>query len=224
MRGRTRRRDRPGPSLGSSAGASGRRQGRKGGHASRLQLASRGLRLRGEAAPRRDPRRGELQQKANVEEYVNCVPDWHTRCPRGRARRGQTLRAHGSQALHLDLCAAAIYYNVAPSAGGDGAGRDAAGKRTSDAGGRRPAGPGVCSPAAAAEPKVVVTIKPLHALVAQVMAGVGVPELLVKGSASPHTYALRPSETRALQRRRPVRAHVRDGGAVHGQDRAIAAR
>jgi zinc transport system substrate-binding protein len=58
----------------------------------------------------------------------------------------------------------------------------------------------VCSSAsAAAEPKVVVTIKPLHALVAQVMAGVGVPELLVKGSASPHTYALRPSETRALQ-------------------------
>ena len=52
---------------------------------------------------------------------------------------------------------------------------------------------------AAAEPKVVVTIKPLHALVAQVMTGVGVPELLVKGSASPHTYALRPSETRALQ-------------------------
>jgi zinc transport system substrate-binding protein len=58
---------------------------------------------------------------------------------------------------------------------------------------------GLCSPAAAAEPKVVVTIKPLHALVAQVMTGVGVPELLVKGSASPHTYALRPSETRALQ-------------------------
>jgi zinc transport system substrate-binding protein len=57
----------------------------------------------------------------------------------------------------------------------------------------------LCSPAAAAEPKVVVTIKPLHALVAQVMGGVGVPELLVKGSASPHTYALRPSETRALQ-------------------------
>jgi zinc transport system substrate-binding protein len=50
----------------------------------------------------------------------------------------------------------------------------------------------------AAEPKVVVTIKPLHALVAQVMAGVGSPELLVKGAASPHTYALKPSEARAL--------------------------
>src|SRR5882757_4738488 len=51
---------------------------------------------------------------------------------------------------------------------------------------------------AAAELKVVVTIKPLHALVAQVMAGVGTPVLLVKGLASPHTYALRPSEVRAL--------------------------
>jgi zinc transport system substrate-binding protein len=51
---------------------------------------------------------------------------------------------------------------------------------------------------AAAEPKVVVTIKPLHALVAQVMAGVGSPLLLVNGLASAHTYALRPSEVRAL--------------------------
>ena len=50
----------------------------------------------------------------------------------------------------------------------------------------------------AADPKVVVTIKPLHALVAQVMSGVGAPELLVKGASSPHSYALRPSEGRAL--------------------------
>jgi zinc transport system substrate-binding protein len=49
-----------------------------------------------------------------------------------------------------------------------------------------------------AAPRVVVTIKPLHALVAQVMAGVGSPELLVNGPANPHTYALRPSETRML--------------------------
>ncbi len=51
---------------------------------------------------------------------------------------------------------------------------------------------------AAAEVKVVVTIKPLHALVAQVMAGIAAPELLVKGAASPHTFTLRPSEVRAL--------------------------
>jgi zinc transport system substrate-binding protein len=51
---------------------------------------------------------------------------------------------------------------------------------------------------AAAQPKVVVTIKPLHALVAKVMSGAGTPELLVKGEASPHTFSLRPSEIRAL--------------------------
>ncbi len=50
----------------------------------------------------------------------------------------------------------------------------------------------------AAALSVVVTIKPLHALVAQVMSGVGTPELLVKGSASPHTYALKPSAARLL--------------------------
>jgi zinc transport system substrate-binding protein len=50
----------------------------------------------------------------------------------------------------------------------------------------------------AADVKVVVTIKPLHALVAQVMSGVGSPGLLVKGAASPHTFSLRPSDLRAL--------------------------
>jgi zinc transport system substrate-binding protein len=48
-------------------------------------------------------------------------------------------------------------------------------------------------------PKVVVTIKPLHALVAQVMTGVAVPETIVKGAVSPHSYALKPSDIRALQ-------------------------
>lgn len=52
--------------------------------------------------------------------------------------------------------------------------------------------------ARAEPPKVVVTIKPIHSLVAQVMEGVATPELLVKGQASPHTYALRPSESRTL--------------------------
>lgn len=46
---------------------------------------------------------------------------------------------------------------------------------------------------------VVVTTKPLHALVAQVMNGVGVPQLLVTGAASPHAFALSPSGARALQ-------------------------
>lgn len=49
-----------------------------------------------------------------------------------------------------------------------------------------------------AELKVMVTIKPIHALVAQVMEGVGTPALLVQGAASPHTYALKPSDAKAL--------------------------
>lgn len=51
---------------------------------------------------------------------------------------------------------------------------------------------------ASADLNVVVTIKPLHALVSHVMAGAGTPELLVKGSASPHTYALKPSDASRL--------------------------
>lgn len=51
---------------------------------------------------------------------------------------------------------------------------------------------------AAAEISVTATIKPIHALVAQVMQGVGEPSLLVKGAASPHTYALKPSDAKAL--------------------------
>lgn len=63
------------------------------------------------------------------------------------------------------------------------------------------AGIALCSahPRAHAEaPRVVVTIKPVHALVAHIMEGVAQPDLLVKGQSSPHTYALRPSETRTL--------------------------
>ena len=50
-----------------------------------------------------------------------------------------------------------------------------------------------------AAPNVVASIKPVHSLVAAVMAGVGEPTLIVKGSASPHTYALRPSDAGALE-------------------------
>ena len=46
--------------------------------------------------------------------------------------------------------------------------------------------------------EVVVSIKPLHSLVAGVMQGVGAPSLLIKGAASPHGYSLRPSDARAL--------------------------
>lgn len=52
---------------------------------------------------------------------------------------------------------------------------------------------------AAETPKVVVTIKPIHSLISRVMEGVGVPQLIVEGSASPHTFTLKPSTARAIQ-------------------------
>jgi zinc transport system substrate-binding protein len=51
----------------------------------------------------------------------------------------------------------------------------------------------------AAAPNVVASIKPVHALVAAVMGEAGTPDLLVRGAASPHAYALRPSDARALE-------------------------
>jgi zinc transport system substrate-binding protein len=60
------------------------------------------------------------------------------------------------------------------------------------------AGAGAVSPLAAA-PKVVVSIKPIHSLVAGVMAGIGEPEVIVAGSASPHTYSLKPSDAARLE-------------------------
>ncbi|ALC17302.1 ABC-type Zn2+ transport system, periplasmic component/surface adhesin [Desulfuromonas soudanensis] len=58
------------------------------------------------------------------------------------------------------------------------------------------AAPGISAWAEA--PRVVVSLKPLHALVAGVMAGVGEPQLLIQGGGSPHGYTLRPSEARML--------------------------
>lgn len=51
-----------------------------------------------------------------------------------------------------------------------------------------------------ADVSVVATIKPVHSLIAAVMEGVGVPYLIVRGAASPHVYALKPSDAAALQR------------------------
>ncbi|HEV7248411.1 MAG TPA: zinc ABC transporter substrate-binding protein ZnuA [Shinella sp.] len=48
-------------------------------------------------------------------------------------------------------------------------------------------------------PNVVVSIKPIHSLVAAIMQGVGEPDLIVEGAASPHTYSLKPSNAAALQ-------------------------
>lgn len=57
----------------------------------------------------------------------------------------------------------------------------------------------ITSSNAMAAPNVVVSIKPIHSLVAAVMAGVGEPALIVDGGASPHTYNLKPSNARAIE-------------------------
>src|SRR5271165_5937746 len=46
--------------------------------------------------------------------------------------------------------------------------------------------------------KVVATIKPIHSLAASIMEGVAEPRLLLEGAASPHTYALKPSDVAML--------------------------
>ncbi|MCV9960810.1 zinc ABC transporter substrate-binding protein ZnuA [Pararhizobium sp. BT-229] len=48
-------------------------------------------------------------------------------------------------------------------------------------------------------PNVVVSIKPIHSLVASIMQGVGEPALIVEGAASPHTYSMKPSNASALE-------------------------
>ncbi len=59
--------------------------------------------------------------------------------------------------------------------------------------------PGLAAGAAvAADLKVVATVKPIHAIAAAVMAGAGEPRLLIDGSASPHTYTLKPSDAKLV--------------------------
>ncbi len=52
----------------------------------------------------------------------------------------------------------------------------------------------------ASAPRVVVSIGPIHSLVAAVMEGIAVPELLVSGGQSPHAFSLRPSDMRKLNK------------------------
>ena len=55
-------------------------------------------------------------------------------------------------------------------------------------------------PVQADAPRVVATIKPIHALASSVMDGLGTPELLIRGLASPHGLKLKPSQARLLAR------------------------
>lgn len=52
----------------------------------------------------------------------------------------------------------------------------------------------------AAPPKVATDIAPVHGLVAQVMGDLGTPDLILPPGASPHGYAMRPSEAAAIAR------------------------
>ena len=52
---------------------------------------------------------------------------------------------------------------------------------------------------AGAAPRVAADIAPVQSIAARVMAGVGEPGLILPPGASPHGYALRPSEARLLQ-------------------------
>jgi zinc transport system substrate-binding protein len=54
------------------------------------------------------------------------------------------------------------------------------------------------TPAVADVPSVVADIAPVHAIAARVMEGVGAPSLIIPQGASPHSYAMRPSEARAI--------------------------
>ena len=56
----------------------------------------------------------------------------------------------------------------------------------------------VASPTDAA-PKVAVSIKPLHGLVAGVMDGVGKADLIFQGNSSPHSASFKPSQLRSLR-------------------------
>lgn len=57
---------------------------------------------------------------------------------------------------------------------------------------------GLSFPTLAANAKVLTTIKPLQQIAAAVMDGVDTPALLLPPGNSPHNYALRPSDRRAL--------------------------
>ena len=57
----------------------------------------------------------------------------------------------------------------------------------------------VALPAWAEPPRVVTDIAAVHSLVSRVMKGVGEPELLIPAGASPHFYALKPSDAGKLR-------------------------
>ena len=53
---------------------------------------------------------------------------------------------------------------------------------------------------AAQAPQVLVSIRPLYGIAASIMKDVGTPQLLLEGSASPHTYHLKPGDVREIEK------------------------
>lgn len=66
------------------------------------------------------------------------------------------------------------------------------------------AGAALTGTASADAPQVTADIAPVHSLVAAVMGDTGTPSLIVAPGASPHGYALRPSEARALSQSKVI--------------------
>lgn len=84
-------------------------------------------------------------------------------------------------------CLAAALAGLLPV--GAAPGQTAAAGKTAATGQKAAAGPA---------PRVATDIAPVHSLVARIMQGVGQPDLVVPPGASPHGYAMRPSEARML--------------------------
>ena len=51
-----------------------------------------------------------------------------------------------------------------------------------------------------AELNVMASIKPIHSLVSMVMEGIGKPSLLVSGASSPHTFSMKPSQAKQMEK------------------------
>ena len=62
---------------------------------------------------------------------------------------------------------------------------------------------GLAAPVSAMD-NIVVSIKPIHSLVASITKGIGEPFLILQRQASPHTYSLRPSEAKKLHNAKAV--------------------
>lgn len=67
-------------------------------------------------------------------------------------------------------------------------------------------------------PRVMVTIKPVHAIVSALLEDISQPELLLDGLNSPHTYQLKPSDVRRLNRADMI---VWTGPSLEGRLRKI---